>query len=228
MAPSSRGRGGARQKRRVLRRRAVGGVHLPCRRRGPAWRAARGVLAASSRRRGWPHPGAAPLLIHGGNRLRGSCPGPASLGLTGCPAPGWPWPTGTPRTPGPWPPPLAWRASPGPGAVGSVCPACVGPSRGSPGGCWGVSPGAGVEGDSPAPEGATPKRLPPEPCGPGGGRPWGAPPAGVVPPAQLRRGAAPRMAGARWGDRRGCGPRVLPPWCPPRAMGPHAGRGGPR
>ena len=54
------------------------GDPLPCGRRGPASRAARGCLAASARRRGWPHTGAAALprpRPHHGSTASGLAPG---------------------------------------------------------------------------------------------------------------------------------------------------------
>ena len=63
-SPSCLGRGGASQKRRVILLISVGWFHLTGLRPVPTSIEARGGSAASSRRRGLPHTGAASLRMH--------------------------------------------------------------------------------------------------------------------------------------------------------------------
>ena len=84
----------------------------------------------------------------------------------------WPWPTYRPPVLWQWPPRRGWRVGLGPCACGSVDTAGLAPSSCCPGSLWVVGRAAGVYADCRWRGGDRPRRLRPEPDGPGYDRLW--------------------------------------------------------
>jgi len=192
------------------------GSHLTGRRRVPAALEARvASLRLFTRPRVTPPRGgaSAPACGH-------TCGGRGSraLGLVACRCPRHLWGHGPQQAP----------PRPGPGHGGR----CAGghdssvawtpPDLGLPAalladrGGGGPSPGQRV--GCPGRARGRPRRLPPEPCGPGGARLWSEPPAGAAHPRQPRQGSRLRLASVRWGERHGGGRPRPPPAGRPRGL----------